>query len=335
MSSKCGLLTSIVLFEKKILIVGFGSIGRRHYNNLLKLGYHNIYFLRTNKSSLETSDLNKNNIFYDVEEAFYNNPDIVFITNPTAFHIDIALRAAKNNCHFFIEKPLSNSLDKCADLLKIVNEKNLITMVGFQFRYHPLLLVLKRMINEGELGDIFYINSFYGEYLPDWHPWEDYKLSYSAKDNLGGGVILTLCHPVDYLMWLFGDIDNVQSFYKKSKLISTNVPDDIADINILFTSGQIGHIHLDFIKRPPAHFLDVCGVKKSIKIDFLEGVMRIISKKGKIKEEFVNSSYSRNDMYLSELKHFFNSINSNTKTGISLEDGLKSLKVCLLAKKGI
>ena len=225
-----------------------------------------------------------------MEEAFDNDPDIVFITNPTAFHIDIALKAAKNNCHFFIEKPLSNSLDKCEDLLKIVNEKQLITMVGFQFRYHPLLLDLKSMINEGELGDVFYVNSFYGEYLPDWHPWEDYKLSYSAKNDLGGGVILTLSHPVDYLIWLFGDIDKIQSIFQKSKLIKTNVPDDIADINILFKSGQIGHVHLDFIKRPPAHFLEVCGEQKYIKIDFLRGMKRIISKKGKIKEEFVNSS---------------------------------------------
>ena len=168
----------------------------RHFNNLKKLGYINIYFLRTNKSNLDTSDINENNVFYDIDEAFTINPDIVFITNPTAFHVDIALRVARSGCHFFIEKPISNSLDRCADLLKIVNENNLITMVGFQFRFHPLLLDLKSLINEGELGNIFYVNSFYGEYLPDWHPYEDYKQSYSAKDDLGGGVILTLSHPL-------------------------------------------------------------------------------------------------------------------------------------------
>ena len=92
-----------------------------------------------------------------------------------------------------------------------------------------------------------------------------------------------MSHPIDYLIWLFGDIDKIQSIFQKSKLIKTNVPDDIADINILFKSGQIGHIHLDYIKRPPTHFLEVFGEKKYIKIDFLKGMIRIISKKGKIK----------------------------------------------------
>ena len=207
-------------------------------------------------------------------------------------------------------------------------------MVGFQFRFHPLLLDLKSLINEGELGNIFYVNSLYGEYLPDWHPYEDYK-RYSAKDDLGGGVILTLSHPIDYMLWLFGDIEKIQSMYKKSKLIKTNVPDDIVDINgeCLFFQLIIGHIHLDYIKRPPIHFLEVFGEKKYVKIDFLKGVIRIISKKGKIKEKFVNSSYDRNDMYISELKHFFDSIESNTKTDISLEDGLKIYKL-LDIKKG-
>jgi predicted dehydrogenase len=324
-----------MVFEKKILIVGFGSIGKRHYNNLKTIGYENISIVRSGKGSIKAGMNDDDKIYYDLDEALKTKPEIVFITNPTSYHIDSALKAAEAGCHIFIEKPVSNSFNKCDKLLAIIEEKKLITMVGFQFRYHPLLLGLKSMINESELGDIFYVNSFYGEYLPDWHPWEDYKVSYSAKDDLGGGVILTLSHPIDYLLWLFGEIDKIQSLYKKSKLLKTNVPDDIADINILFKSGQIGHVHLDYVRRPPAHFLEVFGEKKSVKIDFLNGVMRTISKKGKIKEKFVNSSYSRNDMYLSELKHFFNSINLNIKTDISLEHGLKSLEVCLLAKEGI
>ena len=321
-----------MVFEKKILIVGFGSIGKRHYNNLKTIGYKNISIVRSGKGSIKAEINDDDKIYYDLDEALRIEPEIVFITNPTSYHIDSALKAAKAGCHIFIEKPVSNSINKCDKLLAIIEEKKLITMVGFQFRYHPLLLGLKSMLNEGELGDIFYVNSFYGEYLPDWHPWEDYKLSYSAKDDLGGGVILTLSHPIDYLLWLFGEIDKIQSLYKKSKSIKTNVPDDIADINILFKSGQIGHVHLDYIKRPPAHFLEVFGEKKSVKIDFLNGSMDMTSKRGKIVKKFVNSSFKRNDMYISELRHFFDSIKSNSKTDLSLEEGLKSLEICLIAK---
>ena len=135
------------------------------------------------------------------------------------------------------------------------------------------------------------------------------------------------------MLWLFGDIEKIQSMYKKSKLIKTNVPDDIADINILFKSGQIGHIHLDYIKRPPIHFLEVFG-EKICKNRFSQRSDKNYFKKRENKREFVNSSYDRNDMYISELKHFFDSIESNIKTDISLEDGLKSLQICLLAKKG-
>ena len=143
-------------------------------------------------------------------------------------------------------------------------------MVGFQFRFNPLLVKLKSMLENNELGEIHYASAFYGEYLPDWHPWEDYKISYSARKDLGGGVILTLTHPMDYLFWLFHEIEIVQSLFSKTNTLDTDVIDEIADINLQFKSGLIGHIHLDYLKRPPRHTLDVYGEESSLNINLLD-----------------------------------------------------------------
>ena len=315
----------------KILIIGFGSIGRRHFNNLVKLGYNNISFLRSKKSNIETSGLVDYKVYFNHVEAFKENPEIVFITNPTSLHMDMAIKAAKNASHIFIEKPISNSLDSYDELRKLVNEKKIITMVGFQFRFNPILIKLKKMLKNKELGEVFHINSFYGEYLPNWHPWEDYKLSYTSNESLGGGVILTLSHPIDYLIWMFGSVDYIQSSFSKSNIIETNIEDDLANITMHFNSGEIANVHLNYVSRPPKHSLDVYGEKKSVHIDFLKNSMVCISNEGKVLMEYIESSFNRNDMYLDEVSHFMSSIESNEKTILPLEVGKKSLKICLSA----
>lgn len=315
-----------------ILIIGYGSIGKRHFHNLNTLGFHNIAFLRSGKSTLDNSAISNNKIFYDIDSALKEKPDLVFITNPTSLHMVTALKIAEAGCHFFIEKPISNTLKDCNQLLKLVKEKNLITMVGFQFRFHPLLIELRSMIDKGELGKVYNATASYGEYLPNWHPWEDYKKSYSARKDLGGGVILTLIHPMDYLYWIFGDVKNVQALCEKINIINTDVPDDVAEIILYFKSGLIAHIHLDYIQRPASHTLKVYGDSAITKIDFIKGIMEHTFIDGSIDKKELNSSFDRNKMYLDEIQHFISSVNKNKQSRIPLQTGIDVLKFSLDAK---
>ena len=188
----------------KFLICGIGSIGLRHLRNLRQLGYDDIIIYSTGKSKIdgaieETKDFEK---FTSLEYALAENPDVCMITNPTALHVSTAIKAANANCHLYIEKPLSNNLDDLEKIQSLVSTKKLITLITYQFRFHPHIILLRSIFQNKKLsyGKPLYVTAEWSEYLPDWHPWENYKQGYSARSDLGGGVLLTQIHPLNYLL---------------------------------------------------------------------------------------------------------------------------------------
>ena len=182
----------------KFLICGIGSIGLRHLKNLKLLGEKDIIVYSTGKSVMEgvKEELKDIEVFNSFEEALAQKPNVCMITNPTSMHTDLAIKAANANCNLYIEKPLSHSLKDLKTLQEIVNKKELITLVTYQFRYHPHLNKLKEIfdLKDNKYGKPLYVTTEWSEYLPDWHPWENYKEGYSARKDLGGGVLLTQIH---------------------------------------------------------------------------------------------------------------------------------------------
>jgi len=190
----------------KTLIAGFGSIGRRHFRNLKALGQTDIILYRTGKSTLPIDEIENVPVFYSLDEALDHKPDAVIVANPTANHLEVAIKAAQHGCHLLIEKPISHNLEGILELVESMSEHQTQVLVGYQFRYHPGLLATKQLLKGGTVGRPLSFRAEWGEYLPAWHPWEDYRKSYTSLKALGGGVVLTLSHPIDYLHWLFGDV---------------------------------------------------------------------------------------------------------------------------------
>jgi len=171
----------------KVLIAGLGSIGRRHLRNLLALGVDDILFYRTHKSTLPDEELESFPVEENLETALNKQPDAVIVSNPTALHLDIAIPAVQKGCHLFLEKPIAAEYDqRVEELVSLAGLMDVKTLVGFQFRFHPVLFQIKEILDSGELGRPLSFNVHWGEYLPDWHPWEDYRLSYAARKDLGG-----------------------------------------------------------------------------------------------------------------------------------------------------
>ena len=150
-------------------------------------------------------------------------------------------------------------LARCQQLIEIAREQDLVTMVGCQFRFHPLLVALREGLGSGRIGKTIEAHAEWAEYLPGWHPWEDYREGYAAREDLGGGVMLTLIHPIDYLHWLFGKPVEVQAEYGKLVELQTNVPDDWAKLKLRFDQGVSARVHLDFLQQPAVHRLSVTG----------------------------------------------------------------------------
>ena len=172
----------------KILICGLGSIGKRHAINLLNLNKENLIFFRERNLDLKNKKLKKKKSFNSLTKALNENPDVAFICNTTSKHIETAIRCAKKGCHLFIEKPLSNNLKNLKILESIIKRKKIKIMIGYNMRFHPLMIKIKKMLKNKELGSVYNFQTEWSEYLPDWHPWENYKLTYAAQKKNGGWV---------------------------------------------------------------------------------------------------------------------------------------------------
>ena len=140
-------------------------------------------------------------VFHSLEDALKEKPDIGFITNETSYHVETSIKLAKAGMDLFIEKPLSNSKSGIKTLDKIVKQKKLITLIGNQFRFHPCIKKIHQLVKQKKIGKIISVQVENGSYLPDWHPYEDHAISYASQKKLGGGVVLTQIHDIDYLYY--------------------------------------------------------------------------------------------------------------------------------------
>lgn len=314
------------LRKLKALIVGYGSIGARHAENLKALGVGKIFFLRHSK--------NKNlpvGHFASLSVALRENPDFAVIANPTSLHLPVAARLAKEGIDLFIEKPLSNSTRGVSELMRIVKNKKLVTMIGYNFRFHPQLIQIKKLISSKVIDKILSGRVEAGQYLPDWHPGEDYTAGYAARKSLGGGVILTLIHEIDYLSWLIGKPKKVFCLADKVSNLKIDV-EDAAEILIQYGNGAIGEVHLDYLQRVPRRNLEIIGEKGTILWDYFDGEIKVYKNK-KWNTYKLSKNFDRNQMFMDEMKHFLECVRNRKETMIPIAEGAKSLEIALAAKK--
>jgi predicted dehydrogenase len=320
----------------KFLIAGLGSIGRRHLRNLVALGEDDILLYRTHQATLPEDDLAGFPIETDLRLALAHNPEAVIISNPTALHLDVAIPAAKCGCHLLIEKPISHSIARVEELEQAVQLNGVKVLVGFQFRFHPGLRQVKKLLEEGAVGEPLSARAHWGEYLPGWHPWEDYKQGYAARPELGGGVVLTLSHPLDYLRWLLGEVATLYAFTSRTGL---NIPvEDMAEVGMRFESGLLASLHLDYIQRPPSHTLEIICTQGTLRWDNADGTVRVAraapdGKTSSWQEYPPPGGFERNSMFLDEMRHFIQVVRGEAEPLCTLQDGVMALRLALAARQ--
>lgn len=316
----------------RFVIAGYGSVGRRHMRNLLALGENDIVLFRSGKSTLPAEESAQYPTETDLMRVFDHKPEAVVVSNPTALHLDVAIPAAEAGCHILLEKPVSHSLDRVDELTDVAGRTGARVCVGFQYRFHPGLQKVRDWIEQGALGRALAARAHYADYLPGWHPWEDYRDSYSARSELGGGVILTLCHPLDYLRWLFGETTSVWALAGRLGGLGIDV-DDSAEIGLRFANGVMAGVHLDFIQQPSTHTLEIIGTRASIHWDQSDGIAHLMPWADKPGEEqHSQAGIDRNDMFLAEMKHFIQVCRGEVDPICSLADGVASLRLTVAAE---
>jgi len=318
-----------------IIVVGCGSIGTRHLKNLHQLGIKNLIAVDLDKKRLNNleKEISGIKIYTNLDKALKNENhiDAGFVCTPTSLHIPVAKKLAKEKIHLFIEKPLSHNLTGVAKLLKIVKKNKLITMMGMNYRFHPGLKIIKKLIDENKIGKVYSIIGFGGHYLPDWHLNTDYRKEYAAQKKLGGGVLLTSIHGLDYLRWLAGEPKKIWGHVDKVSNLAIDA-DDIAFAFWETSKGIKVSMYTDFLQRFPQHRLDVIGERGNIKWDYFKNIVNIFNS---VKKKWISMPYKfqTNDMYINETKLFLKCLTKNYSTEIDLEEGILTLKLALAVKK--
>jgi len=331
---------------QKVLIIGFGSIGRRHANNLLRITDVQliIFTKRKNIKPSEFYHYTKNKgrlrILSDFSECLEEKPTIAFVTNETSLHISSAIKLLKRGIDLFIEKPLSNSLRGIDSLIHIAKQNKLVVMVGCNFRFYPPIQKIKELIDKKLVGEIISVQSENGSYLPMWHPDEDYSKGYAARNDLGGGVTLTQIHELDYLIWIFGPVESHCSIVGKFSRLQVTADDLCASV-LKLLGNVIVELHLDYFSKP---------YYKRIKIRGSDGLIYWNSSKNKI-EHYDNKTErwkmihipgnykltgkNINQMYVDELKYFLKCVDGRIRPMNALKESSTTLRSALNLKSSI
>lgn len=335
----------------KVLMAGLGSIGQRHVRNLRTLlgasveilAYRErgrVEVLTDRLEAAPEGDVESTygiRRFDELAEALAENPSITFVCNPTSRHLDVALAAAKAGSHLLIEKPLSDGWDGVEELISVVDQKRLVTLVGFQWRFHPCIERLERLLRERRIGRVLSGRVIVGEYLPSWHPYEDYRESYAARRVLGGGAILTMIHELDYLYRCLGRPTRVMAMGGHLSQLDIDV-EDVASILMEFRRESRVlpvHLHLDYVRRPPVRRCEWLGEDGHIEVDLLASSVRVFDASGQEAEGIVFKDRERNAMFLDELSHFLDCVNARVESIVPVREGAESLRIALAARQSL
>ena len=250
----------------RALIVGLGSIGKRHLRNLRAImPTAEITVWRQHGKSENDAELHPqaNRFVYFLEDALNTRPEIAIIANPASYHVKTALEMAHAGASLLIEKPISNATEAVRDLIEFCAGRSLTLLVGYNLRFQPALQALQQQVRCGAIGQVLCLQAEVGQYLPDWRPDSNYSQGVSAQSQLGGGVILELSHELDYARWLMGEVESVSAQTKKLSDLNLDV-EDTANILLTFTSGAMGNLHLNMIQQNASRTCKLIGTEGSL-----------------------------------------------------------------------
>lgn len=340
----------------RILVIGCGSIGRRHARNARALGAEvvlcDIDQVRMHEFG---KSIGASGYFADFAEAAkHSAADAAIVATPSNLHIEPARALLSSGVHVMMEKPLCISIPEAVDLERLVHETGLIFMMAHTFRFRAEWVEVKRIIDDNPLGRIYSAEFTGGWYLPDWHIHEDYRHEYAAQKKLGGGVLLTsLSHFFDLVAWYFGDIRRIVGV--KMRLGQLEIDVDDAVVCALRTSrGVAVTLSEDFLCRCPRRSLRINTEHGYMEADFNRKTLSVWDARKKrftpdnrsacadekscfkiledgvlydLEPDVSPLQYSGNDAYLTELKYFMGLVEAGgTSFDLDIRAGIKVLE---------
>lgn len=317
----------------RVLVVGVGSIGRRHLGILKGLGDVTLAVCEPDAERLRAV-VDEFGVagFPSIEDGLtLFGPDAVLVCTPPVLHVAQAREAVAAGADVFVEKPLSSSLDGVAELAAEAVAAARVVQVGYNLHFERSLRRVKQLVDDRAIGRILWARIEFGQYLPDWRPLQDYRTSYTARRELGGGILLDASHELAYAIWLLGEPVDVVSMAGRVSDLDVDV-EDCATVLLRFADGAQADVHVDFVQRMPSRTCTLAGERGTIVWDALAHSVRVCTPGAP--DELEVFPTGDNDAYTEELRHFLDCVARRAEPHVGLGLGRLALELALTAGAG-
>lgn len=320
---------------ERVLVVGHGSIGKRHLRIVRSLLPNaSIRVLRHQRcdSIPEYAD----GCMSTLAEALTFAPQAAVIASPSVFHMDSAQPLAQAGVHLLIEKPLAASPDGVRQLLETCGAGGIALMTAYNMRFMPSLQRFRELIQSKYIGRVISVRCDIGQYLPSWRPGVDYRQGVSASSAMGGGVLSELSHEIDYLRWIFGEVDSVRANLSRQSNLEIDV-EDTAHLVLGFAVQEgggslIANLNMDFVRHDTTRQCLAIGEEGSLRWNGITGVVELFLAGGSAWEQVFLHSPQRDESYIAEWQHFLACIRQGTRPIVNGHDGLAALNIIQAAR---
>lgn len=324
------------MFER-LLVVGLGSIGVRHLRVIRVLVPSVQVIALRHRKHAGADHAGIDHSVTSVSEALKFSPQAAVIANPASLHLEVAMQLARAGLHLLVEKPLSVSTNGVSELIGICRARGLTLMTAYNLRFSPSLQRFRELLQEQRVGSVLSVRAEVGQFLPSWRPDVDYRETVSAKASLGGGVLLELSHDIDYLRWLFGEIEWVSAIQRKQSSLEIDV-EDTAHLTLGFAPEPGGvpvmaALNMDCIRHDATRVCTAIGDRGSLRWNAVAGSVEVFDRGGAAWETLFSHEGHRDDSYMAEWRHFLACVSDGAPPVVSGHDGLSVIRVIEAARQ--
>lgn len=315
-----------------LLIVGSGSVGKRHARNLSEMGAAiSVVDPRRDRREELGRETAVTDGFDSLEAALaVGDYHGVVIASPTAFHVDQAAIAVARDLPVLLEKPVATNLRAAQELQVAVEAARATPMLGYTWRWWPALQRVRQLVSTGSIGAVRHVRCVLSAHLADWHPWEPYQDFFMSSQELGGGALLDESHWIDLACWLFGTPDEVFARIERLSALEIDTDDNV-DLWLGYRDGPRVWLHLDIHGRPHERSLTIAGERGTIRWSDAPNEVSVGTGVGDWQQEPFRGE--RNDMFMAVAEEFLEVVNGSKAPSCGIADGIEVMRVIEAARR--
>ena len=321
----------------RVLIIGTGSIGQRHLRNIRALSPDAKFtFFRNPARQDRLVEEYQADLITDSADIKAGIFHLVVIANPSSMHFEFLQRVIIADIPFYIEKPVVTELTHVQQLMELIrtSDSQVRSVVGCNLRLLPCMSRTRELLNSGAIGKVVRANMQVGQWLPSWRPGTNYSQCYSAKRDLGGGVIFDLIHEIDLARYFFGEFK--QCYCLGGHQSDLNIEtEDVAGILMASEKGAVVTIGLDYIARKKIRKYEIFGTEGTLELDLID--KQLLLKTESDIQVITNSpgDFNTDQTYVDGIDYLLDGLDRQYYEPQELRDGLRSTELALRLKEQI